>query len=142
MNRNRKAKKAGQKSDSPDFVHPPPGQTSPEFPSRAITLLTDFGLVVSAREGGVLYARGTDPSPYAHVTEPGDTAFRGVAFEAASAEDLKAAAQHLVYRVTPGEQRSGHYDGYERYGNVPGDYFSIENIIQESKPDFISVSDY
>jgi catechol 2,3-dioxygenase-like lactoylglutathione lyase family enzyme len=55
--------------------------------------LTDFGLVVSAREGGVLYARGTDPSPYAHVTEPGDAAFRGVAFEAASAGDLEAASR-------------------------------------------------
>jgi S-adenosylmethionine hydrolase len=44
MNKNRKAKKAGQKSYSPDFVHPAPGQASPEFPSRAITLLTDFGL--------------------------------------------------------------------------------------------------
>ena len=55
--------------------------------------LTDFGLVVTAREGGALYSRGTDPSPYLHVTEQGDAAFRGVAFEAASAEDLAAAAE-------------------------------------------------
>ena len=55
--------------------------------------LTDFGLVVSAREGDVLYARGTDPSPYAHVTERGEAGFRGVAFEAASAEDLEAASR-------------------------------------------------
>ena len=54
--------------------------------------LTDFGLVVSARRDGALYARGTDPSPYVHVTENGEAGFRGVAFEAASAEDLAAAA--------------------------------------------------
>jgi catechol 2,3-dioxygenase-like lactoylglutathione lyase family enzyme len=55
--------------------------------------LGDFGLVVSEREGGRLYARGTDPSRYLHVTEPGEPAFRGVAFEAASAEDLLAASE-------------------------------------------------
>ena len=54
--------------------------------------LSDFGLVVHS-EGDVLHARGTDPSPYLHVTERGDTAFRGLAFEAASAEDLAAAAK-------------------------------------------------
>jgi catechol 2,3-dioxygenase-like lactoylglutathione lyase family enzyme len=55
--------------------------------------LIDFGLAVTAREGDVLYARGTDPSPYVHVTELGDAGFRAVAFEAASAEDLRAAAK-------------------------------------------------
>ena len=37
--------------------------------------LTDFGLVVTARDGDVLYARGTDASPYVHVTELGDAGF-------------------------------------------------------------------
>jgi len=55
--------------------------------------LTDFGLAVSAREDGRLFARGTDPAPYLHVTEKGEPGFRGVAFEAASAEDLEAAAK-------------------------------------------------
>ncbi len=55
--------------------------------------LADFGLEVNAREDDVLYARGTDPSPYAHVTERGEPGFRGVAFEAACAEDLLAAAK-------------------------------------------------
>ena len=54
--------------------------------------LGDFGLVVTARREDVLYARGTDPSPYLHVTERGVPGFRGLAFEAASAEDLQAAA--------------------------------------------------
>jgi catechol 2,3-dioxygenase-like lactoylglutathione lyase family enzyme len=53
----------------------------------------DFGLVLTARENDVLYHRGTDPSPYLHVTELGEAGFRGVAFEAASAEDLEAASK-------------------------------------------------
>ena len=55
--------------------------------------LGDFGLVVTARANDVIYARGTDPSPYLHVTERGEPGFRGVAFEAASAEDLEAVAR-------------------------------------------------
>ncbi len=56
--------------------------------------LGDFGMAVTARRGDdVIYARGTDPSPYLHVTERGEPGFRGVAFEAASAEDLRAAAK-------------------------------------------------
>ncbi len=54
--------------------------------------LTDFGLVVHVRSEDAIYARGTDPSPYLHVTEKGDAGFRGVAFEAASADDLRSAA--------------------------------------------------
>ena len=53
----------------------------------------DFGLVRTARENGVLYHRGSDPSPYSHVTEEGDPRFIGVAFEAADADDLDAAAR-------------------------------------------------
>lgn len=52
-----------------------------------------FGLVLTARDGDTLYHRGTDPSPYCHVTELGEPAFRGVAFEAASEQDLHAAAK-------------------------------------------------
>jgi len=54
--------------------------------------LADFGLVVNARSQDTIYARGTDPAPYMHVTERGEAGFRGVAFEAASAADLETAA--------------------------------------------------
>ena len=57
------------------------------------TFLEDFGLVVNAQQGDVLYARGSDPPPYLHVCEQGEAGFRGVAFEAASAGDLVAAAR-------------------------------------------------
>ncbi len=53
----------------------------------------DFGLVTTLRSEDRLFSRGTDPEAYVHVAERGDSAFRGVAFEAASAEDLKAASQ-------------------------------------------------
>ncbi len=54
--------------------------------------LSDFGLVVN-EHADVLYARGTDTSPYLHVTEEGEAGFRGVAFDAGSSEDLAAAAK-------------------------------------------------
>ncbi len=54
--------------------------------------LGDFGLVVNARENDVIYARGSDASPYLHVTERGEAGFRAVGFEAASADDLRVAA--------------------------------------------------
>jgi catechol 2,3-dioxygenase-like lactoylglutathione lyase family enzyme len=55
--------------------------------------LEDFGLVVTARDEERIFARGSDPEPYCHVTELGEPGFRGIAFEAASAEDLAAAAK-------------------------------------------------
>jgi catechol 2,3-dioxygenase-like lactoylglutathione lyase family enzyme len=53
----------------------------------------DFGLAVTSRSDDALYLRGTDPTPYCHVTERGDAAFLGAGFEAASHEDLVAASK-------------------------------------------------
>jgi len=55
--------------------------------------LHDFGLATTTRDDARLFARGTDPGPYLHVTERGESGFRGVAFEANTAEDLAAAAR-------------------------------------------------
>ena len=55
--------------------------------------LADFGLVRSSRSEEALYTRGTDGEPYVHVTERGEPGFRGVAFDAASADDLVLASQ-------------------------------------------------
>jgi catechol 2,3-dioxygenase-like lactoylglutathione lyase family enzyme len=60
---------------------------------RMQTFARDFGLTLTARENDVLYHRGSDPSPYLHVTELGEAGFAGMAFEAASAEDLILASQ-------------------------------------------------
>ncbi len=54
--------------------------------------ITAFGLVVTRRDEDRLFARGTDPSPYGHVTVKGDPGFRGLAFEAENEGDLEAAA--------------------------------------------------
>ena len=55
--------------------------------------LVDFGLVIVDRSNDCLYARGTDPSPYLHVTVRGEAGFKGVAFQAANREDLEAACK-------------------------------------------------
>jgi len=55
--------------------------------------LTDFGFTISARRDNTLYARGTDPAPYVHVTEQGAPGFLGLGFETESAEDLQALAE-------------------------------------------------
>jgi hypothetical protein len=50
--------------------------------------LTDFGMIRSARTSRALYMRGTDPAHHIHVTELGEPAFVGIAWYAASEEDL------------------------------------------------------
>ncbi len=57
------------------------------------SFLEDFGFVVHERSDDVIYARGTDGDPWIHTTERGEPGFRGLAFDAASAEDLEAASK-------------------------------------------------
>jgi len=56
--------------------------------------LTHFGMVRADRTKNALYMRGTDPTHHIHVTEKGDPGFIGIAYYAASEEDL-----HKVARV-------------------------------------------
>lgn len=55
--------------------------------------LTDFGMVRSARTSTALYMRGTDPTHHLHVTEKGEPSFVGLAYYAASEEDLHRLAK-------------------------------------------------
>jgi catechol 2,3-dioxygenase-like lactoylglutathione lyase family enzyme len=55
--------------------------------------LLDFGLERAARSDDDLYMRGTDADPWLHHTQRGEAGFAGLAFRAASAEDLAAAAR-------------------------------------------------
>jgi len=55
--------------------------------------LTNFGMVRAARTPTALYMRGTDPAHHLHVTEKGDPGFVGLAYYAASLEDLKRVAK-------------------------------------------------
>ncbi|PWU25595.1 MAG: catechol 1,2-dioxygenase [Candidatus Rokuibacteriota bacterium] len=51
--------------------------------------LSQFGMVKAERTNDALYMRGTDPAHHIHVTEKGEPGFVGLAYYAASAEDLK-----------------------------------------------------
>jgi len=55
--------------------------------------LTHFGMIRAERTSSALYMRGTDPAHHIHVTEKGEAAFVGLAYYAASADDLKRLAQ-------------------------------------------------
>src|SRR5262245_26235841 len=56
--------------------------------------LTHFGMARAERTENALYMRGTDPAHHIHVTEKGEPGFVGIAYYAASEEDL-----HKVARV-------------------------------------------
>ena len=61
---------------------------------KMLQFASDFGLTLTSRENDTLYHRGSDSSPYIHVTEKGaDARFLGMAFEAASATDLELASK-------------------------------------------------
>jgi catechol 2,3-dioxygenase-like lactoylglutathione lyase family enzyme len=55
--------------------------------------LTHFGMIRSARTPTALYMRGSDPSHHLHVTEKGDPKFVGLAYYAASEDDLERVAK-------------------------------------------------
>lgn len=54
--------------------------------------LTHFGMVRADRTRNALYMRGTDAAHHIHVTEQGDPGFVGLAYYAASLDDLKRVA--------------------------------------------------
>ena len=55
--------------------------------------LDNFGLVQSAKTNNAIYYRGTDPVHHVHITEKGDPKFVGIAYHAASEDDLKTLAK-------------------------------------------------
>ena len=54
---------------------------------------TNFGFIKVERTNNALYMRGSDSPHHIHVTEKGDPAFVGLAFYAASEDDLKKIAK-------------------------------------------------
>jgi catechol 2,3-dioxygenase-like lactoylglutathione lyase family enzyme len=64
---------------------------SPDL-DRAEEFLTDFGMVRAARTSKALYMRGSDPNHHLHVTELGEPRYIGLAYYAASEEDLAKVA--------------------------------------------------
>jgi catechol 2,3-dioxygenase-like lactoylglutathione lyase family enzyme len=61
---------------------------SPDL-DEAEEFLTNFGMIRAERTNDTLYMRGTDPAPFIHVTHLGEAKFVGLAFRAASEEDLE-----------------------------------------------------
>src|ERR687888_1761289 len=55
--------------------------------------LSRFGMVRTERTNDRLYMRGTDPSPYIHVTHLGASKFLGLGFHVESEDDLKKVAK-------------------------------------------------
>src|SRR5262249_9066250 len=54
--------------------------------------LVNFGMGRAERTPTALYMRGTDPAHHIHLTEKGERGFVGLAYYAASLEDLKRLA--------------------------------------------------
>src|SRR4029453_3705114 len=55
--------------------------------------LDNFGLVQSAKTNNAIYNRATDPVHHLHIVEKGDPKFVGIAYHAASEDDLKTMAK-------------------------------------------------
>lgn len=70
------------------------------------SFLTDFGFS-TFREGGRLYARGTDGRPFLHSTQEGAAGFRGVGFRAETEADLARLAAFAGVPVEPVEEPGG-----------------------------------
>lgn len=70
--------------------------------------LEDFGLKCMEQDGK-LYARGTDGSPFAHVTEEGVKGFVGLGFRASSRADLELLAKHEGVSVEAADTPGGGY---------------------------------
>ncbi|MDE0940880.1 MAG: catechol 1,2-dioxygenase [Alphaproteobacteria bacterium] len=61
---------------------------SPDL-DRMEEFLTHFGMTRADRTKDALYMRGTDPNHHIHITEKGDPAFVGFAYQAGSLDDLE-----------------------------------------------------
>lgn len=68
--------------------------------------LEDFGLVCF-EDAGILYARGRDGSPFAHVTQLGAPAFVALGLRAADETALQRLAEHTRSRVEPFDAPGG-----------------------------------
>ena len=73
---------------------------APDLPAMQ-AFLEEFGLSPAPSHDGRLYMRGCGGAPFLHVTEQGDPGFAGVAFRAASLEDLSTLAASEDVAVEP-----------------------------------------
>ena len=88
--------------------------------------LTHFGMIRAARTPTALYMRGTDPRHHLHVTEKGDPKFLGLAYLAASEEDLHKLAK--VPGASPVEKIDEPGGGHRVRLREPNNGFPIEVV--------------
>ena len=74
---------------------------------RMEAFLGEFGMRRSARTERALYMRGTDATHHVHVTHLGEPAFLGLAFQAASRDDLRTLAGAVGGAVEPLDEPGG-----------------------------------
>ncbi|HVM94878.1 MAG TPA: VOC family protein [Candidatus Acidoferrales bacterium] len=74
---------------------------------RMEAFLTAFGMQRSARSDDALYMRGTDRQHHVHVSHRGEPAFLGLAFRAASRNDLQTLARVTGAKVEPTGEPGG-----------------------------------
>jgi len=91
------------------------------------TFLEEFGLSC-VEQDGKLYGRGTDGSPYLHVTELGEAAFAGLGFRAQSRDELEALGAHDGVPVETAEAPGGGY----RIGLRDPDGNAIDVVAEQS----------
>lgn len=63
--------------------------------------LADFGLVVAVGSPDRVFARGTGPAPFVHVTDRGEPGFAALGLRAASVSDLETLASAEGCPITP-----------------------------------------
>jgi len=96
----------------------------------------DFGLTRADRSEETLYLRGTDGDPFLHVTHRGEAGFAGVAFEAASVDDLQTIARA---EGVPAERFDGPGGGYAVRLTDPNG-FTVEVVAGRKSADRIEVA--
>lgn len=97
--------------------------------------LIEFGLVRAGRRTTTLYMRGTDPLPFAHVTEKGDPGFAGLGFYAESVTELEKIATEYGLPVEPSDAPGG--GRFVRFTDPNG--FPVDIVAGQTLPEALPV---
>lgn len=97
--------------------------------------LLEFGLVRAERRDKALYMRGTDPLPFAHVTETGEPGFAGLGFYAESVVDLEKLAAAYGLPVEQSDAPGG--GGIVRFTDPNG--FLVDVVAGQKAPSMLPV---
>ena len=100
--------------------------------------MEDFGAIhVPTTDNDMLYMRAADRSPFVHVTERGDPAFRMLGLRAASVEDLHDLAASEGRAVEPLDMPGGGY----RLDLTDPDGFTVRVIAGQAEVEPLAIGD-